>query len=47
MIISHDGEFDIMEYTARGKEYDIPILDTNPSCKCIAYGNVHQKRIGR
>jgi hypothetical protein len=42
MIISHDFGIDVMEYAARGKENDFPILDACPNCKCIAYGNIHR-----
>ncbi|MCG7314789.1 DUF6431 domain-containing protein [Priestia flexa] len=42
MIISYDFRVDLLEYAARGKENDFPILDACPNCKCIAYGNIHR-----
>jgi hypothetical protein len=42
MIISHDFGIDLIEYAARGKENDFPLLDKCPNCKCIGPGNIHR-----
>ena len=42
MIISHDFGIDLMEYAARGKENEYPLLDKCPNCKCIGPGNIHR-----
>jgi len=42
MVISHDFGIDLIEYEARGKDNDFPILDKCPNCKCIGAGNIHR-----
>lgn len=42
MVISQDFGIDLIEYAARGKENDFPILDKCPNCKCIEIGNIHR-----
>jgi hypothetical protein len=42
MIISHDFGISLIDYEARGKKNEFPLLETCPNCNCPSNGNLHR-----